>query len=144
MKIFKIEHSSSLLNKKWQLLEYDERKVIYLSQKTIYHQLFLNFYLKKIKRRTLIFTNQILQSSLPDPLQLKIWMLATKELLKLSKKKHQKIGIIADYDVDGSTSASILYKFLKNIIVLFLKTPNRLVDGYGPNIKLMDQMHEKY
>ena len=53
----------------------------------------------------------------------------------------KKIGIIADYDVDGSTSASILYKFLckyfKNII---LKIPNRLLDGYGPNIKIMDQM----
>ena len=27
-------------------------------------------------------------------------------------KNNEKIGIIADYDVDGSTSASILYKFL--------------------------------
>ena len=31
--IDKIEHSSSLLNKKWKLIDYDERNASYLSQK---------------------------------------------------------------------------------------------------------------
>ena len=54
---------------------------------------------------------------------------------------NERIGIIADYDVDGSTSASILFKFLKNFTSsIILKIPNRLVDGYGPNIKLMKEM----
>ena len=55
--------------------------------------------------------------------------------------KNQLIGVIADYDVDGSTSAAILYKFFKalnkNVI---LKIPNRLKDGYGPNISIMNEM----
>jgi single-stranded-DNA-specific exonuclease len=39
------------------------------------------------------------------------------------------------------TSASILFKFLKNFTSsIILKIPNRLVDGYGPNIKLMREM----
>ena len=55
-----------------------------------------------------------------------------------SLKNNQKIGIIADYDVDGSTSASILYKFLKNYTSkIVLKIPNRLSEGYGPNPRLM-------
>ena len=55
--------------------------------------------------------------------------------------KNQKIGIIADYDVDGSTSASILFKFLKHYNAsIILRIPNRLQDGYGPNIKLMREM----
>ena len=33
-------------------------------------------------------------------------------------KNDEKIGIIADYDVDGSTSASILYKFLEKFSAL--------------------------
>ena len=56
-------------------------------------------------------------------------------------KKKEMIGIIADYDVDGSTSASILYKFLNNFTNNHVcKIPNRLLEGYGPNVRLMNEM----
>ena len=56
-------------------------------------------------------------------------------------KNNEKIGIIADYDVDGSTSASILYKFLNNFTNnIVCKIPHRLSEGYGPNIRLMNEM----
>ena len=57
--------------------------------------------------------------------------------------KNKLIGIIADYDVDGSTSAAILCKFFKSINQkVILKIPNRLQDGFGPNEKILDEMLE--
>ena len=55
-------------------------------------------------------------------------------------KNNEKIGIIADYDVDGSTSASILYKFLNNFTNNLVCKINRLSEGYGPNVRLMNEM----
>ena len=55
--------------------------------------------------------------------------------------KKKLIGIIADYDVDGATSAAIICRFFKSINQKFiLKIPNRLKDGYGPNEQILDQM----
>ena len=55
----------------------------------------------------------------------------------------ESIGIIADYDVDGSTSASILFKFLNHFSnKIYITTPNRLSEGYGPNIRIMNEMLE--
>ena len=140
--IDKIEHSSSLLNKKWKLIDYDERNASYLSQKfelssmvgkllSIRHinEENINFYL-----------NPDINQHIPNPNNIKDMGLATSRVVE-AIKKNQKIGIIADYDVDGSTSASILYKFLKYYnSSITLKIPNRLVDGYGPNLKIMREM----
>ena len=49
---------------------------------------------------------------------------------------NKKIGIIGDYDVDGTTSASLLTKFFSHYNVeTSTYIPNRLKDGYGPNIE---------
>ena len=87
--------------------------------------------------------NPDINQHIPNTNNIKDMNLATLRVVE-AIKKNQKIGIIADYDVDGSTSASILYKFLKNYnSSIILKIPNRLIDGYGPNIKLMNEMLNK-
>ena len=140
--IHKIKHLSSLLNKKWKLIDYDERNASYLSQKfelpLIVGKLLS---IRKIKEENIdFFLNPNINQHVPNPSKIKDMSLATERVVE-AIKKNQKIGIIADYDVDGSTSASILYKFLKNYISsITLKIPNRLVDGYGPNLKLMREM----
>ena len=140
--IHKIKHLSSLLNKKWKLIDYDERNASYLSQKfelpLIVGKLLS---IRKIKEENIdFFLNPNFNQHIPKPSKIKDMTLATERVVE-AIKKNQKIGIIADYDVDGSTSASILYKFLKNYISsITLKIPNRLVDGYGPNLKLMREM----
>ena len=54
-------------------------------------------------------------------------------------ERNQNIGIIADYDVDGSTSAAILIKFFEFYQKkLNLKIPDRLNEGYGPNTRIMN------
>ena len=86
------------------------------------------------------YLNPDLNNNLPDPFLFKD-MKKSVERTSEALLKNQLIGIIADYDVDGSTSAAILCKFFnslnKNII---LKIPDRLKDGYGPNIRIMKEM----
>ncbi len=51
--------------------------------------------------------------------------------------EHQKILVYGDYDADGVTSTSILYKTLKILgaeVSYFI--PDRFKDGYGPNLKV--------
>jgi len=138
-----IEKHKSLLSRRWKLKDFEERNVIYLSQR---------FDLKYIVSKLLSirgvdndsvqkFINPNIKDDIPNPGKLKDIDIATSRVIEAIEKK-QRIGIIADYDVDGSTSASILYKFLKIFTQsIFLKIPNRLVDGFGPNIKLMKEMY---
>ncbi len=63
------------------------------------------------------------------------------ELLCEVIKSGEKITIYGDYDVDGVTSTTILYKtisFLTKNVEYFL--PNRHNDGYGLNIKRIDEI----
>lgn len=140
--INKIESSLSLSGRKWKLKNFDERNVIYFSQK--YNLKYIVSKLLVIRgiedESLLTFLNPDINHDLPNPDNLKDINKATDRVIEAIKKK-QRIGIIADYDVDGATSASILYKFLRNFTSLItLKIPNRLIDGYGPNIKIMQEM----
>ena len=142
LEIQHIAKNKSLLNKSWKLKTFDERDAIFLSQ-----QFNLKFIIAKLlsirgieKESVENFLNPNLNFDIPSPTKLLDIEKATKRVIEAINKK-QRIGIIADYDVDGSTSASILYKFLKNFTSsILLKIPNRLADGYGPNIKLMNEM----
>ena len=98
-------------------------------------------HIRKIKEEDVEnYLNPDLNIDLPNPLLFKDMK---KSVLRTSKAlfKNQLIGIIADYDVDGSTSAAILYKFFNALNKkIILKIPNRLKDGYGPNINIMEEM----
>lgn len=54
----------------------------------------------------------------------------------------EKIGILADFDVDGATSTGILTRFLRAVgqadIPLYI--PDRLSEGYGPNNKAFEYL----
>lgn len=58
-----------------------------------------------------------------------------KAIERIEKAKTEKITIYGDYDVDGITSTSILYMFLKeNGYDVDYYVPDRLTEGYGFNI----------
>tara|TARA_Y100001970_G_scaffold284154_1_gene400899 strand:+ start:2504 stop:4267 length:1764 start_codon:yes stop_codon:yes gene_type:complete len=143
--ITKIEQSNSLFENKWKLKKFDERNALSLSQKfkltSILGKLLS---IRDIKDEDIdFFLNPSINNYIPDPGQLKGMDIAIKRVTEAILKS-QKIGIIADYDVDGSTSASILFKFLKHYNTsIVLRIPNRLEDGYGPNINLMREMLSK-
>jgi single-stranded-DNA-specific exonuclease len=58
--------------------------------------------------------------------------------------KH-KIGIIGDYDVDGTSGTCILYKFLSSYSPdnIFYQIPNRFKDGYGATVSIVESLAEK-
>ncbi|HPZ08422.1 MAG TPA: single-stranded-DNA-specific exonuclease RecJ [Candidatus Eremiobacteraeota bacterium] len=71
------------------------------------------------------------------------WLLpdVEKGLERVSRaiKKREKILVFGDYDVDGTTGTTILYKALKEIggdVCYYL--PHRLEEGYGLNLSALD------
>ena len=119
----------------------DERKILYISQKYNYS----NFLSKLIASLDILeeeidgFLNPDITNDIPNPFNLKDMVKTISRTIQ-AIKKNEKIGILGDYDVDGSTSAAILCKFFKSINQKFLlKIPNRLKDGYGPNEEILDE-----
>lgn len=53
----------------------------------------------------------------------------------------EKIGAIADYDVDGVTSAAMLVLFLQAVgSACAVHIPDRLTEGYGPSLKAVESL----
>ncbi len=78
-----------------------------------------------------------LKKHLPDPSALKDMDKGAKRVA-VALRNHEKIAIFGDYDVDGATSSSLLYLFLKEVgAEVILHIPNR-DDGYGPNLAAME------
>ena len=75
---------------------------------------------------------------LHSPFLMKNMSLAV-EILKKNIKTNKNILIYGDYDVDGTTSISVLYLFLKKITNnLYYYTPDRYNEGYGLSINGID------
>jgi len=61
-------------------------------------------------------------------------MLRAVDRLSLALKKQEKVLVYGDYDVDGVTSTSLLYKVLSDLgIKAVAYIPNRQDEGYGLN-----------
>ena len=51
-------------------------------------------------------------------------------------RNHEQIGIWGDYDVDGTTGASVLVSFLREIgAEPIYYVPHRIEEGYGLNVE---------
>ena len=56
-------------------------------------------------------------------------------------KKNENIGILGDYDVDGSCATSLLVRFFNHINhPHFFYIPDRVIDGYGASKKLFQKL----
>lgn len=134
--------SISLLGNEWKILECEDRSVLSLSQKNNIKPLLAKLLLLRNIKDEFIndFLNPNLLNNIPNPFLLKDMKKAVTRVIS-AIVNNEKIGIIADYDVDGSTSAAILYKFLQNFEMnISIKIPNRLSEGYGPNLRIMDEL----
>ncbi len=80
----------------------------------------------------------------PNPSNLK-GMDAAAEDVARAIMKGDKIGILADFDVDGATSTGILTRFLRSAgqadVPLYI--PDRLSEGYGPNNKAFEWLADQ-
>ena len=130
----------SLLNNKWSLKDCNERQILTLSQRNKISSILAKLLtLRNVQSEDVEnYLNLNLYNNLPNPFLLKD-MKITIDRVILAIERNQNIGIIADYDVDGSTSAAILIKFFEFYQKkLYLKIPDRLNEGYGPNTRIMN------
>lgn len=101
---------------------------------------------KILKNRGIYHTEDMISflnpdySGLHDPFLLKDMDKAVNRVLS-ALRNNEKITIYGDYDVDGMTSTSILYLFLKeNGADVDYYIPNRMEEGYGLNIDALDKI----
>ena len=137
-----MDFNKSLSRKTWREIKTDPIKIEKLSQLKSISQIFSKLLIARgINENNFDqYMNPDISSDIPNPYELKDMKKGVYRCIK-ALKNNEKIGIIADYDVDGSTSASILFNFLNNFTSnLVCKIPNRLSEGYGPNTRLMKEM----
>ena len=88
------------------------------------------------------YLNPKIKNILPDPYILDHMELATNKIVEIIKGK-KKIGIFGDFDVDGSTSTALLSKYFDDVGVEFeFYIPDRVTEGYGPNIEAFKKLIE--
>lgn len=80
------------------------------------------------------FLEPTLRTELPDPSRFRD-MDAAAERLAEAVVSGQTIGLFADYDVDGATSAASMARYFRAVgAPVVMHIPDRLDEGYGPNL----------
>lgn len=88
----------------------------------------------------LAFLSPMLRDLMPDPLSLRDMGPAADRLLR-AVERGDRIAVFADYDVDGGASAALLLTWLRAFgIGATLYIPDRIDEGYGPNVPAMAQL----
>lgn len=83
------------------------------------------------------FLTPQLKDLLPDPRKMKDMEQAASRFLDAVQQR-QRIAVFADYDVDGGSSAALLLVWLRDMgLQATLYVPDRIDEGYGPNIPAM-------
>ncbi|WP_374642541.1 single-stranded-DNA-specific exonuclease RecJ [Tabrizicola sp.] len=86
------------------------------------------------------FLAPALRDLLPDPLTLKDMAPAADRLLRAVARR-DRVAVFADYDVDGGASAALLLTWLRAFgIAATLYIPDRIDEGYGPNVPAMARL----
>ena len=79
------------------------------------------------------FLEPRLRDALPDPGHLKDMEKAAQRLAD-ALERGERIAIFGDYDVDGATSAALLFRYFSALgAPPIVYVPDRMKEGYGPN-----------
>lgn len=80
------------------------------------------------------FLEPTLKTELPDP-SLLLDMDAAAVRLADAVERGEAVGLFADYDVDGATSAAQMARYLRAVgCTSIVHIPDRIDEGYGPNL----------
>src|SRR2546427_9962159 len=89
------------------------------------------------------YLSSSLRSDLPSPFQMADMEPAVRRLVEAIKNK-QQIGIWGDYDVDGTTGASVLVSFLREVGAQpIYHVPHRIEECYGLNTEGLRRFKER-
>src|SRR5699024_8536677 len=128
----------------WNVKKYDEELVERISKKhkitNIAAKLLISRGIQEEKIDN--FLNGTIED-IKDPFLIKD-MEKLVDRVDMAIKNKEKICIYGDYDVDGITSITIMYKFLTNLganVIYYL--PDRLIEGYGINNNALSEIKKK-
>jgi single-stranded-DNA-specific exonuclease len=89
------------------------------------------------------FLDPTVRHSMPDPYVLTAMKEAAGRIAD-AVTRAESIAIFGDYDVDGATSAALLARYLRQCgIEPIIHIPDRLFEGYGPNIEAVRALAER-
>jgi single-stranded-DNA-specific exonuclease len=132
----------SVSGRRWQLRQVDEAAALSISQRLD---------LPEIVGRVLVgrgvsadaaptFLRPRIRESLPDPSHLLDLDIAVARLAD-AIATGEPVGILADYDVDGASSAALFSRYLSAIGARSnIDVPDRLREGYGPNPAALERL----
>jgi single-stranded-DNA-specific exonuclease len=87
------------------------------------------------------FLEPRLRDQLPDPSHLRDMEVAAARLVH-AVREGETIAVFGDYDVDGATSAALLVRFFAAVGGRTrVYVPDRLREGYGPNLPALLRLH---
>lgn len=127
------------MQKVWSVKKYDKEKINELVIKYNISEMLAKLILAREIEDVDMFLNGTLED-LNDPYKMKD-MEKFVERINKAKENNEKICIYGDYDVDGITSITVMYKFLKKLgldVIYYL--PDRLMEGYGVNTGALDKI----
>jgi single-stranded-DNA-specific exonuclease len=86
------------------------------------------------------YLNPTLKADLPDPSIIADMDRAAQRLAE-AVRAGEGIAIFGDYDVDGATSSALLARFFRAVgAAPVIYIPDRLSEGYGPNVAAMTKL----
>jgi single-stranded-DNA-specific exonuclease len=86
------------------------------------------------------FLTPTIRDLMPDPSTL-TGMDALSERLASAIVNKESIALFGDYDVDGASSCALMTRYLKHFgIEPQVHIPDRIFEGYGPNIAAIDKL----
>lgn len=133
------------MNKKWEVCQEDEEKVIELANKSHLSMLLASILINRnidTSEKVEQFVNPT-RNDFHDPFLMPDMDKAVDRILK-AINTNEKVIIYGDYDVDGITSITVLKKFLLDRgLQAGEYTPNRLEEGYGLNKEAVKSIHEQ-
>lgn len=89
------------------------------------------------------FLEPRLREAMPDPSVL-VDLDRAVERLAVAIRNGEQIAIFGDYDVDGACSAALLGSYLRHFgLDPLIHIPDRITEGYGPNIAAITALHDK-
>jgi single-stranded-DNA-specific exonuclease len=81
-----------------------------------------------------------LRDLMPDPSTLRDMDVAAERIWRAARGR-ERIAIFADYDVDGGASAALILGWLRALgHDATLYVPDRIEEGYGPNVPAMQRL----
>jgi len=139
------DFDESLGGKKWNVITTDDEAVRKLCQTHDLPEFVGRLLVQRgVTPETLDnFLNPTLKNDFPDPFAM-AGMRAFAEDIATAIADGVPIGILADFDVDGATSASIMTRFLRHVgqePPVYI--PDRLKEGYGPSKESLQSLKDQ-